>query len=156
MITVFRRLLRCTVANAVVEAALFAPVFLVITLGVTDIGAQALVRMTVNAAVQAGATYAVMNSSGTLVCASSPLTTTCVTGIKTAMNDATGRPSFCTGTVCSASSPTPCASGPSTSKCITVSVSYPFTPILPVTSGVYSHSWTNTQTVSATVTIRVL
>src|SRR5947208_4524937 len=61
MIQMFKRLLRCTRATAAVEAAIFAPIYLVLTLGVTDIGMGVFVRMSVNAATQAGALYAVVN-----------------------------------------------------------------------------------------------
>jgi len=102
------------------------------------------VRMTANAAAPAGAAYAVINSGS--ACAS--LSTTCLSGIKTAMNDATGNPSFCTGTVCTASITSPCTAG---SVCIiTVSANYPFSPIL--SDAVYS--WAKSMTVSSTVTIR--
>jgi hypothetical protein len=127
-------------ATAAVEAAIFLPIFLTFTLGITDLGSGMFVRMTVNAAAQAGAAYAVRNS-----CAS-----TCITGIKTAMNDATGNPSFCTGTVCTATmSPDPCTAG---SVCvITVSANYPFLPILPDAA----YSWAQSMTVSSTAKIRV-
>jgi hypothetical protein len=154
MISTLRRLLGCTtsgesllrsfarntVATVAVEAAIFLPIFLTFTFGVTDLGSGMFVRMTANAAAQAGAAYAVINS-----CAS-----TCIAGIKTAMNDAAGNPSFCTGSVCSASmSPDPCTAG---SVCvITVSANYPFSPILP--NAVYS--WAQAMTVSSTATIRV-
>ena len=122
MISTLRRLLGCTTATVAVEAAIFLPIFLTFAFGVTDLGSGMFVRMRANAAAQAGAAYAVINS-----CAS-----TCIAGIKTAMNDATGNPSFCTGTtVCTATmSPDPCTAG---SVCvITVSANYPFSPIYPM------------------------
>ena len=135
-----RRFLACTRATAAVEAAIFLPIFLIFTLGITDIGGGMFVRMTVNAAAQAGAAYAVINS-----CASS-----CLANLKAAMNDATGYPSFCTGTVCTASmSPDPCTVG---SVCvITVTANYSFIPILP--SALYS--WAQSMAISSTATIRV-
>jgi Flp pilus assembly protein TadG len=144
MINLLRRVFGCTAATAAVETAIFAPIFLTLTLGVTDLGTGMFVQMTANAAAQAGAAYVVRHS-----CASS-----CLPAIKTAMNDATGNPSFCTGTVCAASmSPDPCTAG---SVCIvTVSANYPFTPILHITSGAFAHAWTQTQTYSSTVTVRV-
>ena len=99
MIKTLHRLFGCTSATAAVEAAIFSPLFLVLTLGVTDLGSGMFVRMTVNAAAQSGAAYAVINSGST--CAS--LTAACLSGIEKAMNDATGNSSFCTGSVCSAS-----------------------------------------------------
>jgi Flp pilus assembly protein TadG len=148
MISALQRLFGCTAATAAVETAIFAPIFLTLTLGVTDIGTGMFVQMTANAAAQSGASYAVLNSGST--CAS--LTSTCLNNIKTAMNDATGNPSFCTGLVCTASI-TSCADG--SPKCISVSANYPFTPILHVTSGSFADAWTQTQTYSSTVTVRV-
>src|SRR5262245_31395329 len=98
MISAFRRLSRNTDAAAAVEAAIFAPIFLALMLGVTDLGTGMFVQMTANAAAQAGAAYAVINSGS--VCAS--MTTACLSGIKTAMNDAAADSSFCTGSVCTA------------------------------------------------------
>ena len=151
MIRALRRLFRSTTGTAAVEAAIFAPIFLIMTLGITDLGSGMFVRMSVNAATQAGAAYAIIKSSCTPtpctpICAT--LTSACLTGIKTAMNDATGVSSFCTGSVCTASI-TGCADG--SPKCISVSVNYPFTPILP--DVVYS--WAQSMTVSSTTTIRV-
>ena len=144
MIRVLRRLFGCTTATAAVEAAIFAPIFLTLTLGVTDLGSGMFVRMTVNAAAQAGAAYAVINSGS--VCVS--LTTACLNGIKTAMNDATGNSSFCTGSGCTALI-TSCADG--SPRCIIVSANYPFSPILPDAAD----AWATTQTFSSTATIRV-
>jgi Flp pilus assembly protein TadG len=141
MISTFLRLFKCVTGTAAVEAAIFAPLFLTFTLGVTDLGSGMFARMTVNAAAQAGAAYAAINSC----------TTSCLTAIKASMNDATGNSSFCTGSVvCTASiSPSPCTAG---SVCvITVSVNYPYSPILPY--AVYS--WAQSTTVSSTVTIQV-
>jgi Flp pilus assembly protein TadG len=145
MIQIFRRLYRNSDATAAVEAAIFAPIFLTLTLGITDLGAGMFVRMTVNAATQAGAAYAVKHS-----CAS-----TCLNGIKTAMNDATGNPAFCTGItgiVCTASmAPDPCPAVAGTVCVITVTANYPYSPILP--DAVYS--WATSTTVSFTTTIRI-
>jgi hypothetical protein len=145
MISALRRFLGCTRATAAVEAAIFLPIFLTFTLGITDLGSGMFVRMTANAAAQAGAAYVVKNASSG--CAS--LTSACLSGIKTAMNDATGNPSFCTGSVCTASITSPCTAG---SVCvITVSANYPFSPILP--NALYS--WAQSMTVSSTATIRI-
>ena len=155
MINALRRLFRSTTGTAAVEAAIFAPIFLIMTLGITDLGSGMFVRMSVNAATQAGAAYAVIKSSCTPtppattctpVCAS--LSTACLGGIKTAMNEATGVSSFCTGSVCTASI-TSCADG--SPKCITVSAHYSFSPILP--NALYA--WAQSMTVPSTVTIRV-
>jgi hypothetical protein len=137
MIRTFRGLFNCTTATAAVEAAIFLPFFLTLTLGVTDLGSGMFVRMTANAAVQAGAAYAVINS-----CASS-----CVANIKAAMNDAAGNSSFCTVATCTASMTTPCVA-----PCvITISANYPYSPILPYAA----YSWAQSMTVSSTATIRV-
>jgi Flp pilus assembly protein TadG len=149
MMSELRRLFRNSDATAAVEAAIFAPIFLLFTLGITDLGTGMFVQMVVNAAAQSGATYAVINSRST--CAS--LTSTCLNGIKTAMKDATGNSSFCTGSVCTASF-TSCAD-PNGGVCFIVSANYPFSPILPVTSGRFAFSWTQTMTYSSTVTVRV-
>jgi Flp pilus assembly protein TadG len=141
MISTLRRLFGCTAATAAVEAAIFAPIFLTLTLGITDLGSGMFVRMTVNAAAQSGAAYAVKN------CAA--LTAACRSGITTAMNDATGNSSFCTNATCTPSI-TSCADG--SPKCITVTANYPFTPIL--SDAVYS--WAQLLTLSSTVTVRVL
>jgi Flp pilus assembly protein TadG len=152
-----KRLLHCTRATAAVEAAIFAPIFLILTLGVTDLGAGMFVRMGVNAASQSGAIYAVVNSGTGEVCESltsafSPsVASACLTAIKGVMNEATGDASFCTGTVCTANIGCPAGSDGS-SRCITVTVSYPFTPILP--DAVYS--WATSTTLSSITTIRIL
>jgi Flp pilus assembly protein TadG len=151
MIRALRRLFRSKTGTAAVEAAIFAPIFLIMTLGVTDLGSGMFVRMSVNAATQAGAAYTVINSRPGLLCwdtaTSKPsLTTACLTGIKTAMNDATGVSSFCTGTVCAATMTAPCVS-----PCvITVSANYPFSPMLPDVL----YSWAQSVTVSSTTIIR--
>jgi Flp pilus assembly protein TadG len=138
-------------ATAAVETAIFAPIFLIMTLGITDLGTGMFARMTINGATQAGAAFAVFNSNSGLACDPAGSWTTCFNGIKSAMNDAFGSPSFCTGSVCTAS-PT-CVSG--SGKCITVTANYPYTPILPITSGYFASSWDKSMTVSSTVTIRI-
>jgi Flp pilus assembly protein TadG len=129
-------------ATAAVEAAIFAPFFVTLMLGITDLGSGMFVRMQINAATQAGAHYAVLNSCGT----------TCASGIKTAMNDAVGDSSFCSKATCTATITQPCV----TPCTVTVSANYPFTPILSISSGKFSSSWTKTQTVSSTATVRIL
>ena len=152
-------LLRCTRATAAVEAAIFAPIFLILTLGITDIGMQAFVRMSINAATQAGVQYAVVGiNTGTGAC---KVTTArpaawvnsgaCIAAIKAVMNDATGDPSFCTGSVCGTPSIGACADLAS-ATCITVSANYPYTPLLPDTA----YSWAGSTTVTSTSTVRAL
>jgi len=87
-----------------------------------------------DAAAQAGATYAVLNSS--------------IAGIEQAMNDASGNPSFCTSAVCTASIGG-CADG--SPKCIRVTANYPYTPLLP--NAVYT--WASAQNYSSTITLRI-
>jgi len=140
-----RQLRRNSDGSVAVEIAIFTPIFLVMMLGVTDLGAGMFVRMQVNAAVQAGATYAVLNSSNP-VCTT--LTSTCLNGIEQAMNDASGTLSFCTSAVCTPSIGG-CAGG--TGQCIIVTANYPYTPLLP--NAVYT--WASAQNYSSTVTVRI-
>jgi Flp pilus assembly protein TadG len=141
-----KRFLFCARGTAAVEAAIFAPVFLVMMLGITDFGAGMFVKMTANAAAQAGAVYAAFNIKSTCT----TFTATCLSGIKTAMNDAANDSSFCTGSVCTASmSPSTCT--PDSVCVITVSTNYPYTPIL--ADAVYA--WGKTQTYSSTITVRI-
>jgi TadE-like protein len=141
----FRNLLRCTRATAAVEAAIFAPVFLLFTLGIGDLGMSLFARMQTNAAAQAGAIYGVINAGTGSVCET--MTSTCLSGIKAVMNDASGDASFCTNFTCTASFAA-CDDGP---KCITVTASYPYSPLLP--DAVYS--WTQSTTVASTAKIRI-
>jgi Flp pilus assembly protein TadG len=146
MISLLRRLFRSSDATAAVEAAIFAPIFLTLTLGVTDLGTGMYVRMTVNAATQSGAIYAVIKHGST--CAS--LTAACISGIQTAMNDAVGNSSFCNGSVCPQPVFQACAD-PNGGICFVVTANYPFTPILPDAA----YSWASLMTVSSTTTVRV-
>jgi Flp pilus assembly protein TadG len=145
MLRQLRRFTRNSVGSVAVETAIFAPVFLVMTLGITDLGTGMFVKMTVNAAAQAGAAYAAINTNST--CTS--LTAACLSGIETTMNDAANNSSFCTGTVCLASIGT-CTDG--SPKCISVTANYPYTPFLP--DAVYT--WAGSpQTYSSTITMRI-
>jgi hypothetical protein len=145
MIVMIRRLFRCTRGTAAVEAAIFAPIFLAFTLGVTDLGSGMFVRMTANAAAQAGAAYAVIHSGS--VCSS--MSAACLSGIKTAMNDAAGNPSFCTGAVCTASF-VACAD-PNGGTCFVVRANYSYSPILPNAA----LAWAQPSTISSTATVRI-
>ena len=138
MIRTLRRLFRNADATAAVETAIFAPIFLTLTLGITDIGGGVFTRMSVNAAAQSGAAFAVINNCSSSSCS----------GIQTAMNQAANNPSFCSGTNCTVSV-TGCADG--SPRCVVVTASYPWTPILPTAL----YSWTQAATISSTVTIRV-
>jgi Flp pilus assembly protein TadG len=140
-----RQLHRSSDGSVAIETAIFTPIFLVMMLSITDLGAGMFVRMQANAAAQAGATYAVLNSS-TPVCTT--LTSTCLAGIQQAMNDASGNSSFCSSAVCMASIGE-CADG--SPKCIIVTANYPYTPIL--SDAVYS--WASTQNYSSTITLRI-
>jgi Flp pilus assembly protein TadG len=140
----FSQLYRDSNGSAVVEAAIFTPLFLVMMLGVTDLGAGMFVNMTANAAAQAGAAYAAINTNST--CTS--LTAACLSGIQTAMNNAANNSSFCTGTVCLASIGT-CTDG--SPKCISVTANYPYTPVLPDAA----YTWGHTHTYSSTITMRI-
>jgi hypothetical protein len=147
-----KHLLFCTRATSAVEAAIFLPIFLILTFGITDLGSAMFLRMSVNAAAQSGAAYTVINQSCTPtpctpICSS--LTAGCLSGIKKAMDDATGNSAFCTGVVCSASFGS--CSDPNGGTCFIVSANYPYTPILPSTV----YSWAGSATYSSTVTVRV-
>ena len=140
-----REFRRTSDGSVAVETAIFAPVFLVMTLGITDLGSGMFVKMTVNAAAQAGAAYAAINTNST--CPS--LTAACLSGIETAMNDAANNSSFCTGTVCFASIGT-CTDG--SPKCISVTANYPYTPFLPDAA----YTWAGSpQIYSSTITMRI-
>jgi Flp pilus assembly protein TadG len=150
MIATLRRLFSCTTGAAAVEAAIFSPIFLLMMLGITDLGSGMFVGTTVNAAAQSGAAYAVINfSSG---CAS--MSAACLTGIQTAMNDATGNPSFCTA---SAQNPTPCTASftacpdPNGGICFIVTANFWFSSFLPNAT----YAWMQPMTVSSTATIRI-
>ena len=140
MVRAFRCLFGDHDGSAAVEAAIFVPIFVLLTLGITDLGTGMYVRMAANSAAQAGAAYAIVNKCGS----------SCLSNIQTAMNDATGNASFCSGTVCGASMGA-CAADAATT-CIVISVSYPFIPLLP--QPVYS--WAESMTVSSTVIVRIL
>jgi Flp pilus assembly protein TadG len=140
------RLLRRTDGTAAVEAAIFLPLIMLLTFGITDLGSAMFLRQQANAAAQAGATYAVINSSTGGTCFT--MSAGCLSGIQTAMNNAAGSSSFCTGTVCTASI-AGCTDG--APKCITVSVNYPLTPILPSTA----YTWAASSTVSYIVVVRI-
>src|SRR5215831_1812271 len=147
MIRSLRHFVQNCSGAAAVEAAIFLPIFLVMTLGITDLGAGMFVRMQVNAAAQAGAAYAVIHYGSATnqgICYSGP-SGACLSGILAAMNDATGNPSFCTTSVC----PTPtfavCADA-NGGVCYSVTANYPYTPILP--DAVYA--WALDQTYSST------
>ena len=141
MIRGFRRKSDGSVA---VETAIFTPI-LAMTLGIADLGGGMFVRMQVNAAAQAGATYAVLNSS-TPVCTT--LTSTCFSGIEQAMDAASGNSSFCTSAVCTALIEK-CADG--SPKCIIVTADYPYTPLLPDAA----YSWGSPRNYSFTITVRI-
>jgi Flp pilus assembly protein TadG len=134
-----RKLARNTDGAAFVETAIFAPIFVVMTLGITDLGTGMFVKMTVNAAAQAGAAYA-----------ANKCTTLCLADIETAMNNAVGNSSYCTPSTCTASLITPCPD-PNGGTCFTVTASDPYTPILH--EAIYS--WGSTQNYSSTVVVRV-
>lgn len=142
--TMLRYLLCRSDGTAAVEAAIFLPIFMLLVFGITDIGSGLFARQLVNAAAQAGATYAVINSTGD--CAT--LSGTCLSGIEAAMNAAAGS-TFCTSSLCTASI-TGCTDG--ALKCITVTASYPLTPMLPASI----YSWAQVMDMTSTVTVRIL
>jgi len=143
-----RQLLRCKRGTAAVEAAIFAPIFLLLTLGITDLGAGMLVRMQVNAATQAGAIYGIVHSGTGNTCAT--MTAACRSAIKAAITDATGNESFCSTYTCTPQINT-CDDG-SSAQCIVVTATYPYTSILP--DAIYS--WAQSTNVTSTSTIRMM
>jgi Flp pilus assembly protein TadG len=146
MLRQLHRFTRNSLGSVAVETAIFAPVFLVMTLGITDLGTQMFVQMQANAAAQAGAAYAVINSGSTC----KTLSATCLSGIQTAMNDATANSSYCTSTTCIASF-TSCADA-NGGTCFTITANYSYTPILPDAA----YTWAGSpQTNSSTVTVRI-
>ena len=154
MIQMFKRLFRCTRATAAVETAIFAPIYLMLTLGVTDLGTGIFVRMSVNAATQSGALYAAKGTLCGVTTTSPPAWVNpsgCVAAIKAVMNDATGNSSFCTGSVCGTPSIGPCTYMASTT-CVSVSASYLYVPLLPDAT----YSWAQSMTVISTSTVRIL
>jgi hypothetical protein len=149
MFRIFLELGRCTRATAAVEAAIFAPIFATLTLGVSDLGSRMFVQMQVDAAAQAGAAYAVFNCSpGSLA---SCLATN-ASNITAIMNNASGNPSFCSAASACVVSAT-CVSG--SGVCVTVTATYSYSPILSIASGAYSNDWTKSQSLSYRATIRM-
>jgi hypothetical protein len=147
-----RQILHCTRATAAVEAAIFTPIFLLFTFGITDLGAKMFAFMQMNAATQSGAIYALVNSIPGGIC-EAPAgknynAAGCLAGIKGAMNNASDA-SFCTTGVCTATIQA-CADG--SPRCIKVEADYPYTPILPTTL----YSWAGSVTVRATAIIRTI
>jgi Flp pilus assembly protein TadG len=152
MINALRRLIGCAVGSAAVETAIFLPLFLLFTVGITDLGSVMFAGMTVNAATQAGAAYAIVNSGCTPtpctpVCAS--LTSACRSGIITAMNNAAANSSWCTTATCT---PTISVCPDGSLKCIRVSASLPYSPLLPDSAYAWVQSLT---TLSAKIIVRV-
>lgn len=137
------KFLRNIDASAAIEAAIFVPIFVILTFGVADLGTGMFARMTINAAAQAGASYAVFNSA---TCES--VSPSCLSGIQNAMNQAIGNSSFCTSTSCTATIST---CGTPASACLTVTASSTLVPLLP--SAVYS--WAASATISSSVIVRI-
>jgi len=142
-------LLRCKRGTVAVEAAIFTPIFLLFTFGISDLGSAMFIRTLANAATQAGAIYTIVNSDTCLSSGTPTMTAACLSGVKQAMNDAASDASFCSGTVCSASIG-PCPDVAAT-KCISVSASFTYTPVM---SGSL-YSWAMDQTAQYTATIRI-
>ena len=140
-----KQLCRNSDGTAAVETAIFAPLFLVMMLGVTDLGAGMFVKMTANAAAQAGAAYAAINTSSTCM----TLTAACLSAIETTMNNAApNTPPFCTIATCLATIGECADSSP---KCISVTADYPYSPILPDAA----YTWASAQEYSSTITLRI-
>ena len=143
-----RRLFGDRDGTAAVEAAIFIPIFLMFTIGITDFGTGMFLWMRINSATQAGAAYAIVNKCGS----------SCLDTIKTVMNEAAGDASFCSDATCIASmAACPAADGdpdPAATTCITVSTTYTFSPLLPYTAYAWAQSSGVSSTASATVRIQ--
>jgi TadE-like protein len=153
-----RRFLFCTRGAAAVETAIFAPIFLALTLGITDLGTEMFVQMQVNAAAQSGAAYAAFNTSSCVSVQNGipSLKSSCVSSIQNALRDAIGDANFCNylGNSCAVSPQQPCTDpvSPSSSLCVKITARYPFTQMLP--DALYS--WAQSlQTISSTTTVRI-
>lgn len=148
------RMLCCTRGTIAVETALVIPVFLTLAIGIADLGSGMFYSMTINAATQSGAIYAVANSSST--CGNEIATGVigagaCLTGIHTAMNDAANDSSFCATSTCTARIVKDAAcDGPNTT-CIAVTANYPLNPIL-----LSSYVWSQPFTITYTAKIRII
>ena len=118
MTRILHRFLSCAHAAAAVEAAIIMPLFLIVFVGIVDLGTAMFEQMTVNAASQAGIA-AIMKNSGTVS----------GSNYQQAMNDAAGNPpggiKSPTGYPLIATCTDPLGGG-----CLTVKASYDFRPIL--------------------------
>jgi Flp pilus assembly protein TadG len=131
--TLFRRLLRCTVGAAAIEAAFVFPILLILVIGLVDLGTEMFIVMEVNNAAQAGAANAVQNNS--------------VAGVATAMTNAAGGLSI-------SATPAPTLTG----GIVTVTASYSCTIankciLMPRT--LFTAWVTNSRTITSTVIIRI-
>jgi len=161
MMRILCRLARDTAATAAVETAIFLPIFLLFTLGITDLGAGMYRRTQVNATVQGGASFGITNINSTMpICVPPTMSTDCLNAIKDVMNNAFGIVDqtvlFCSGSVCSAefiqsTDPRCPATGGGSATCLTVSANLPYVPILPVAT----YAWATSMTISSIATFRI-
>lgn len=151
------KLFKCTNASAAVEAAIFTPIFLLFMLGITDLGSKAYIQMQFDAATQAGVLYIAQNSTYIVQNGIS----SSLSSVQTAMNRASGSPSFCTTyatcSICNSTTP----SCPVTNNCKDT-YCYEVIAITPISSPVYqpflpdtAFSWSKPQTITSTATIRI-
>jgi Flp pilus assembly protein TadG len=130
------RFLSCTRGAPAIEAAISIPLFLILTVGIVNLGAAMFDLAAVNAAAQAGTAYAIING------------TVSGSSFQTAMTNAANGLAI-------AATPAPtiggCADG--SPECITVTASYAFTPLIGANAFA---SWVPaTFNFSATVTVRI-
>lgn len=118
MTSTLHRFLHCTGAAAAVEAAIIMPVFLIVFVGIVDLGAVMFQQTTVNAAAQAGVAAIIRNNR-----------TVGGSNYQQAMNDAAGNPPG--GVTVPSGYPliAPCTDFYG-GGCLTVKASYNFPPIL--------------------------
>jgi Flp pilus assembly protein TadG len=126
MLHILRRLLFRTDGVAVIEAAIVFPLFLILTVGLIDLGMGMFQKLAVNQAAQAGAAYAVINQN--------------VSGIQNVMDDAAG------GLTVTA---TPTLGN----GIIRVTAAHDFTPLMP--SSVYTTWVPSILHLTSTITIRI-
>ena len=130
------RLVSATRGAVAIEAAISVPLFIILTMGIVNLGTAMFDLAAVNAAAQAGAAYGIING------------TVSGSGFQTAMNDAAN------GLTITAS-PAPtiggCADG--SPECVTVTARYAFTPFLGTSA--FARWVPTTFNFLATVTVRI-
>jgi Flp pilus assembly protein TadG len=120
---------------ALIEAAITVPFFVILLVGIVDLGTGMYEAMGVNAAAQAGATYAVLNKGAT-------------SGDQSLLNAAADN-------VTVTATPVSCTD-PSGGFCVSVQASYQFAPILYAPQLAKYAPWlTPSLTITSTATVRI-